>query len=294
MEKKLKAGVTGYMMSRDPWEQFEKLAKIGYKTSQNAVGTIKRMEGNLEENIARYKALGMEFYSTGVVPGKAPMRFDYFAKPTILPEYHDLGFGYRCDEEQIEKTVEECEKFGVQIVTGYSTPMLNVKFGLKNCEKDVFYMALEENEVIAEKFAKAGIRYCYHNHDVEFLSIFDCVTAFDQLLTRTSALWLELDIGWVLYAGYDPTKVLERCSDRIASIHAKDLVPGTFVNQNGEVRPNFTALGTGVLDINAFFRMALDKNYETVIFEQDSMRHLSVEESAAASYLNAKETGLVE
>ena len=73
------------------------------------------------------------------------MQFNYFAKPTIVEGYHDLGFAHRVDDEQIEKTIAVCEKFGITLVTQYSSPILNPRFGLKPCEKDIFYEAIEKN-----------------------------------------------------------------------------------------------------------------------------------------------------
>ena len=292
---KIKAGITMFQkIGSDPWDRLKTLAQIGYKTSQDAIMTVQRTSGDLDENIARYKELGMEFYSTAVAPGKTPMQFNYFAKPTIVEGYHDLGFAHRVDDEQIEKTIAVCEKFGITLVTQYSTPILNPRFGLKPCEKDIFYEAIEKMEATAEKLKSSGIRYCYHNHDLEFLTGYDGKTAFEQLMNRTSTLSLEIDVGWMLAGGEDPERIMRRYASRVASLHIKDLVPGTWVRQqSNEVRPTFTALGTGILNLEKFLSAAVDLGHAWVIVEQDDMRNLSELETATVSYQNMKETGLV-
>jgi sugar phosphate isomerase/epimerase len=295
MERKMKAGITMFQkIGSDPWDRLETLAKIGYRTSQDAVMTVQRTPGDLDENIARYKAMGMAFYSAMVAPGKTPVQFNYSAKPTIVEGYHDLGFAHRVDDEQIAKTVATCEKFAINLVTQYSSPILNPRFGLKPCERDIFYEAIEKMETTAERFKATGIRYCYHNHDLEFLTAYDGKTAFEQLLSRTSSLAIELDVGWVLAGCEDPERILKRCAARVASLHMKDLVPGTWVRQqSNEVRPTFTALGTGMLKLESILQAAFEQGLTWAIVEQDDMRNLSELETATVSYLNMKETGFV-
>lgn len=297
MEKKLKAGITGFRFE-NPWDQLETIAKIGYKTSQNAAMTLQNLPGDFSENLARFQELGLEFYSVGI---QKPMNFAMMRSQdpkdlcTIREGYADMGMDYiTVTDQHIEDTVAACEKFGVKLVSGYSTPILNPHFGLAPCEKDVFYAALEGLEKIAEKFAKYGIRYTYHNHADEFETIFDGLTAFDQMVARTSTLAVEIDVGWVAVGGYDPVAVMKRIQNRIASVHVKDYVPGKSKNNFGMDFPRFTTVGTGLLDLDGVLKEALTLGMDTIIIEQDQLRNLNVKDTLTAAFLNMKETGLVE
>lgn len=302
--KKMAAGVTGSPMSKDPWENYEKLRKIGYRTFQGAAGQLESMEDPAEA-YARYKEMGMFIHSVGIAPKRDAEPFSFpsggFAggRP-VLPEGHivegylDMSFGYRCTDEQIEDTIALCEKYGTNIVVNYNSPCINDMMGTKVCEPDVFYMALEEMEQIAEKFKKAGISYCYHNHDREFKLNFNSLAPIEQLLARTSALALELDVGWVQAGGYDPTAFFKKVADRVAAVHVKDIREGQRPNVFGALRPDFCAVGTGLVNFDTLLPLIQEKGIKTVIVEQDSMRNLTVEESLTAAYLNLKETGFVE
>jgi len=298
---RLFAGVTGSMLSRDPWENFEKLRAIGYRCSQNAVMSLERMDDPAEA-YARYKEMGMHVHSLGVAADRnAPPRKWIPGQPmprpvgNIIPEYLDMHFGYRCTEEQIEDTIALCEKYDTNIVVNYSTPCINDMLGTKVCEPDVFFMALDEMEAIAEKFAKAGIRYCYHNHDREFHLNFNGLCPMDQLLARTSTMAIELDVGWVIGGGGDPIEFFKKAAPRIASVHVKDTRPGKIMHPEHQIWfPDFCAVGSGVLDLDALFPLMIENGIKTAVVEQDMMRNLSVEETLTAAYLNMKETGFVE
>ena len=298
---KLKAGITGFRMDGGPWDQIETLAKIGYKTSENAAMQIARMEGDLQENIARYKDLGMEFYAVGVQKPFNPGIFRRGGKLedmcTIRPGYLDMSFDYRTtDDKVIEDTIAAAEKFGVKLISNYSGPALNSRFGLTQCEKDVWFEYLEASDKIAEKFEKAGLHYFYHNHSEEFSIFYDGLSMFDWLLARTSNLTIELDVGWALFGGADPVEVLRRAHDRIVSLHIKDYVDGTVPDPGTPhfQMPRFSTVGTGKLDLEGILGLACELGYEYAIVEQDVLRNLNTVETLTASYLNMKETGFVE
>ena len=298
---KLKAGITGFRMDVSPWEQFEILRRIGYRTSENAVMQLMRMEGDLDENIARYKEMGMELYAVGV---QKPFNPNFFRRGgkiedmcTIRPGYLDMSFDYlTTDDKVIEDTIACAEKLGVKLISNYSGPALNSRFGLTPCEKDVWFEYLEASDKIAEKFEKAGLHYFYHNHSEEFSIKYDGVSMFDYLLERTSGLSVELDIGWALFGGADPVEVLKKAHDRVVSLHIKDYVDGTVPDPGTPhfQMPRFTTVGTGKVDIDSFLGLASELGYEYAIVEQDVLRNLDTVETLTASYLNMKETGFVE
>lgn len=97
----------------------------------------------------------------------------------------------------------------------------------------------------------------YHNHDHEFGTI-DDETAFDHLVDETS-VGFELDAGWARAAGRDPVDLLARLDGRAPVVHLKD------VTADGEP----TALGDGVLALDAVVDAAREAGTEWLVFEHD-------------------------
>jgi sugar phosphate isomerase/epimerase len=106
--------------------------------------------------------------------------------------------------------------------------------------------------------AKAmGLRFGYHNHPAEFLTV-DGTFVFGELLRLTDPdlVTFELDLGWVAGAGYDPAAVLAEHGARIELLHVKDMAgraraPGTIVRDLAT-----TPVGAGTIDWAAVFRAA--------------------------------------
>lgn len=70
----------------------------------------------------------------------------------------------------------------------------------------------------------AGLRLGYHNHDFEFIKDAGGIFPFDRIAESTdpSLVSLEVDAGWVQYAGQDPVAVIEQYAGRVPLIHAKE------------------------------------------------------------------------
>jgi sugar phosphate isomerase/epimerase len=94
-----------------------------------------------------------------------------------------------------------------------------------------------------------GLAFGYHNHHVEFMTV-EGVIPFDYLMSRTDPdlVKIELDVGWVAYAGSDPVEHLRRYAGRVISCHMKDYDAGiaTDVPQRKLVEP-----GAGTIDFGA-------------------------------------------
>jgi sugar phosphate isomerase/epimerase len=137
--------------------------------------------------------------------------------------------------------------------------------------------------------AQDGIQLCYHNHEQEFRNRFDGVYALDILALNTdpAALHFNIDIAWVAFGGEDPVRVLERLAGRVPAIHVKDL-------WDLSARGRFTAVGTGVVPVQASIRAAAATGVEWMVIEQDTLRNLNALDTITLSYLYLKEAGLVD
>lgn len=115
----------------------------------------------------------------------------------------------------------------------------------------------EAMDRIGRKAREKGLRFGYHNHSAEFLA-YDRRLPMDEIvrLTDPAHVALELDIGWVAGAGYDPVETIRRYAPRIQLFHIKDLrsaerVPGRIVADHQTV-----PVGSGTIDWPAVFAAA--------------------------------------
>lgn len=110
-----------------------------------------------------------------------------------------------------------------------------------------------------------GLQFGYHNHWVEFETVFGDERLFDLLFSPTSAaeLKLELDVCWAQRGGQDAVACLARHADRTPLIHIKDMVR----DESG--RYTTVPLGDGIMDLDAVVAASAAASVEWLIVEQD-------------------------
>lgn len=210
--------------------------------------------GNIEDNVKRLNELEIEIIAVG--SSKEELRDD------------------------LEKVVLRAKAANAKQVTVFWGP----------CEsKEQLIADTKIYNAAGERFSKEGIKLAYHNHEHEFNTIFDGIYAFDILVQNTDPdkVYFEIDVAWVTFGGEDPVKILKRLEGRVSTIHLKDLF-------DLEEKGRFTTVGTGLVKINEIIKMAKETGVEWLVVEQDSLRNLSAIETITASFLNIKETGLLQ
>ncbi|MFC3031651.1 sugar phosphate isomerase/epimerase family protein [Pseudoalteromonas fenneropenaei] len=74
---------------------------------------------------------------------------------------------------------------------------------------------------LAPQLQKYGMQLGFHNHDKEFAP-FQNATYWDYIASNTpSAVLLQLDMGWVLFASQDPLTYINRYPHRTPTTHLK-------------------------------------------------------------------------
>jgi sugar phosphate isomerase/epimerase len=128
----------------------------------------------------------------------------------------------------------------------------------------------ETMDRIGRRAQAMGLRFGYHNHSAEFLA-YERRLPLDEIvrLTDPAHVVLELDIGWVAGAGYDPVEVIRRYAPRIHLLHVKDLatserIPGRLVRDE-----RTTVIGEGTLDWPAIFKAARQAPVHSYFVEQE-------------------------
>lgn len=131
----------------------------------------------------------------------------------------------------------------------------------------------EEMKQEAEGFRSAkeildacGCELLFHCHYHEFAED-QGTTPFDYLLREVPDLPVELDVGWVHYAGRDVIELIRTYAGRIRLIHFKDYI-------RDEQNTCFTAIGEGVLPLKEIAELTetLDLGYVRYIIDQDDSR----------------------
>ena len=120
----------------------------------------------------------------------------------------------------------------------------------------------------AELLKKSDCELIFHCHYQEFTRD-EGDTPFDYLMRLIPDLRVELDVGWVQYAGEDVLAVMDKYQDRIAIVHFKDIVEGA-----AEKGPKgiFTAIGEGSLPLPEILRKAegMKLSYGGLVIDQDA------------------------
>ena len=80
----------------------------------------------------------------------------------------------------------------------------------------------------------AGLIFGWHNHDFEYHSTPEGDLPMDLIAGVSDGIRLELDLGWVLRAGYDPLAEIAKHSGKITTVHVKDIAPaGEAADEDG-------------------------------------------------------------
>jgi sugar phosphate isomerase/epimerase len=132
-----------------------------------------------------------------------------------------------------------------------------------------FFQSVASLKELAQRFnaagkrAKdAGLRYGYHNHNVELKAV-EGVVPLELLLAETdpSLVDFEMDAYWVVQGGGDPLALINRFPGRFRMLHAKDASPPPAQ----EMRD----VGAGVIDWKKIFSESKKAGIEHVFVEHD-------------------------
>jgi len=114
----------------------------------------------------------------------------------------------------------------------------------------------------AERCKKAGIQFCYHNHDFEFVEQ-NGKLPYDTLLQNTDKklVQMEIDLYWIYKAGHDPIALFNKYPGRFPLWHVKDM--------DKTAEKNFTEVGNGTIDFKKLFKLADKAGLKYYFVEQD-------------------------
>jgi sugar phosphate isomerase/epimerase len=128
----------------------------------------------------------------------------------------------------------------------------------------------------------AGLRYGYHNHNVEFRPV-EGVVPLELLLSETDPALVdfELDVYWATQGGADPLALFDRHKGRFHLLHVKD--------SSGAPAHEMRDVGAGTIDWKAIFRARRTSGAEHFIVEHDQPTDAFASISASYRYLKSLE-----
>ena len=235
-------------MAKDPNGTLAKVAAIGYNSMEGATYNDGKenfygMDAKSFAGVLKTNGLVMRscHYRLGEDANGATLTNGVF-NGTIL---HDW-----------DKAVEDAHKLGLQyMVCAWLSP--KERLGLDHYKK----MAGDFN-IAGEKCAKAGVQFCYHNHDFEF-DAQNGKYPYDVLLDNTDPklVKMEMDLYWVTKAGQDPIKLFDAHPGRFPLWHLKDM--------DSTPKHAFTEVGNGTIDFKKIFAAKAKSGMKYFFVEQD-------------------------
>jgi sugar phosphate isomerase/epimerase len=135
---------------------------------------------------------------------------------------------------------------------------------------DDYKRHIETWNQFGEVCKEAGIQFAYHNHDFEFMT-FDGIRAYDMIMEETDPdlVKFELDLYWIIKAGYDPVEYFQKNPGRFHLWHVKDMEAGD--------EKYFAEVGQGTIDFKRIFDAKDVSGMNYFFVEQDFSRRSPLE-----------------
>lgn len=120
---------------------------------------------------------------------------------------------------------------------------------------------------IGNKVNDQGFRFGWHNHDFEFIACADGCVPMQTILESAPEIDWEIDVAWISRAGSAPSKWISDFSQRISSVHVKDIAPsGQCRDEDG-----WSDVGHGTMDWKSLItQLRTETKAELYIVEHDN------------------------
>lgn len=230
-----------------------KISAIGYKELESAFSKKGGFYGLKPKQFkAMVNDLGMSWKSHHVLgaPFKLPKGYKMPAgadgKPMVLPPMLNL-------RDNMQQIVDDAEAGGIEYLVCANTPtgtLAEIKSSIEILNKTG----------IATK--KAGIQFCYHNHDMEFHTV-EGKVPYHLLLSETDPekVKMEIDLAWAIKGGQDPVALFKEHPGRFPLWHMKDLDAS---------HTNILPVGSGTIDYKRIFANKASSGMKHFFVEHDS------------------------
>ena len=241
-----------------------KVAAIGYKEIESAFSKKGGYYGlKPKEFKALVNDLGMSWKSHHVIG--APFKLPKGYKMPVGADGKPITFAAMMNlKDNMQQIVDEASEGGIPYLVCANAPTATL---------DEIKSTIKILNKTGEATKKAGIQFCYHNHDMEF-HLVEGKVPYQLLLTETHAdnVKMELDLAWATKGGQDPVTLFAQHPGRFPLWHVKDL---------DESRANIMPVGSGTIDFKRIFEHRKTAGMKHFFVEHDMPKdaYASIESS---------------
>lgn len=176
-------------------------------------------------------------------------------------------------DDEIGRTIDFCREVGMPYMIAAVPSIKPGKGGSKNpfqhIELDDFQWSAERFNKIGARVRDAGMRFAYHNHNIEAQK-YGNVVAFDEVLRLTdpAVVGIEFDTGNFIAGGGDPYPYLEKYPHRFELAHVKEWVT-PFAPTFTSNFPKYADFGKGSTDWKKMIGGLKRAGVKEIFIEQD-------------------------
>lgn len=166
--------------------------------------------------------------------------------------------------EQAEALGQYCQEMNLEYVV---LSFLDYEKGI-----DSVYEKIDLMKALAVILKKYNVQVVVHNHEHDFAVMTDRDGKEKQVMTifmeqlDASEMMLELDTGWLLYAGIDPAAYIKEHLDRVKILHLKDIKAGFETMPRENI---FISCGEGCVDFAGILAVIPPSMREQIYFVLD-------------------------
>jgi len=239
----------------------------------------KELTEDMQGTLAKIAAIGYKSVESAGMAGKpaAEFRKALDAAGLKCPSSHlFLGPG-----QTVPQYYEDVKTLGSQYVV--SSVVIKPGASIKSVDdyikliaamtQDDFKKMAGDLNTMATQAKSMGLRFCYHNHNLEFRKWSDGATTYDILMSETdpALVKIELDCGWADLGGHPALELFKKYPGRFRMLHIKDFkpVPQPVVTLDPRTNPEWTELGKGHIDYRAILAAAPAAGVEYIFVEQE-------------------------
>jgi sugar phosphate isomerase/epimerase len=252
------------------------LPSMGFKTKKMKTGLIlytvrnemmKDPDGTLKAVAEMgYNWVEAANYSNGLFYNQKPADFrkkvESFGMKFISSHNGGLNIS------NIDKVVTDCSEAGLKYVV---LPSLPNEWGKS---LDGYKQAADFFNLAGEKCKKAGMKFGFHNHSVEFKPI-DNQIPYDILLKNTDPklVFFELDLCWITAGDQSAVDYINKYPGRFKILHMKDM----------SADKKDATMGEGIIDFKPVFALTGKAGMKYFFVEQDNCKTHTPLDSAKIS-----------
>lgn len=231
-------------IDQDVKGNLQKLAELGYTEIESAFGFKPGFYGLTgPEFMAMQKDLGLKWVSHHVIGAPLKPRPGFDA--SRMPKFLTL-------KQNANELVDTVAAAGVKYMVCANIPIET---------KAEVAEAVELLTKTGQAAKKAGLIFCYHNHDSEF-KVIEGQRAFDVFSKEIPAdlMKFELDLGWASKAGEDPVALFAQQPGRFPLCHLKDF--------DADFK-NIVPVGTGIINYKRILEASSKGGIDHFFVEHD-------------------------